>query len=125
MPLKSNSIDMVSDVDGFGEISGSEVAIGEAYRVLRAGGSLFSYDSVAEKKDLMKLPEEVRKRWYENNPPMWDGFLEIFKRAGFRVIGHDLVSEREQSPDEADLPREADKYGVRIHLKEYCTEAVK
>lgn len=125
MPLRSNSIDMVSDIGGFGEISGSEVAIGEAYRVLKAGGYLFSYNSVAEKVDLMKLPEEVRKRWYENNPPLWDGFLEVFKHTGFRVISHTLVSEREESPDEADLPREADKYGVRIHLKEYCTEAVK
>lgn len=125
MPPRSNSIDIVSEIGGFGEISGCEVAIGEAYRVLKTGGHLFSYNSVAEKGDLMKLPEEVRKRWYENNPPLWDGFLEVFKRAGFRVISHTLVNEREQSPDEADLPREADKYGVEIHRKEYCTEAVK
>jgi hypothetical protein len=51
--------------------------------------------------------------------------LEVFKYMGFRVISHTLVSEREQSPNEADLPREAEKYGVRIHVKGYCTEAVK
>lgn len=62
MPLRSNSIDMVSEIDGFVEIRGSEVAIGEAYRVLKAGGSLFSFDSVAEKEDLMELPKEVSKK---------------------------------------------------------------
>jgi len=51
--------------------------------------------------------------------------LEVFKHVGFKVICNTLLKERELSPDEGDLPREADKYGVRLHVKLYCTEVTK
>jgi len=125
MPLQSNSIDIVGDVGGFDNILGGAEAVKEAYRVLKTGGTLFSYNSMADEEDFLKLPEDVRKKWYDANPPVFDGFLEVFKGAGFKVINHTLCVQRELSPDEGDLPKEAYKYGVRLHSKEYCTEAIK
>jgi len=43
----------------------------------------------------------------------------------FQVVSHELFTERELSPDEGDLPKEANKHGVRLHVKEYYTEAAK
>ena len=125
MPLKSNSIDIVSDLGGFDNIQGSVGAIKETYRVLKPDGTLFSVNGMTEREDFLKLPKEVRTKWYNTNPPVFDGFLEVFKRVGFKVICNTVLKERELSPDEGDLPREADKYGVRLHVKEYCTEVIK
>jgi len=125
MPLKSNSIDIVSDLGGFDNIQGSMEGIKEAYRVLKPGGTLFSVNGMTERKDFLKLPSEVRTKWYNTNPPFFDGFLEVFKRVGFKVICKPLLKERELSPSEGDLPGEADKYGVRLHVKLYCTEVTK
>jgi len=125
MPLKSNSIDIVSDQGGFNDIIGSMEAIKEAYRVLKPGGTLFSVNGMIERDDFLKLPSEVRTKWYNMNPPGFDGFLEVFKHVGFKVICNTVLRERELSPKEGDLPGEADKYGVRLHMKNYCTEVTK
>jgi len=125
MPLKSDSIDAISDKGGFDNMSDSAKAIEEAYRVLKTGGRLFSLNSMIEGDDFMRLPEEFRTKWYNTNPPFYDGFSEVFKKAGFDVVSHELFVERELSPDEGDLPREANKHGVRLHVIEYCTEAIK
>jgi len=125
MPLKSNSIDAIGDIWGFANMSDSTKAIEEAHRVLKLGGRLFSLNSIMEGDDFMKLPEEFRTKWYNTNPPFYDGFTEVFKKAGFNVVSNELFVERKLSPDEGDLPGEANKHGIRLHVKEYCTEAIK
>lgn len=125
MPLRSNSIDIVSDLAGLCNIQGSVVAIREAYRVLKSGGTLFSINAVIQRDDFLRLPEDVRTKWYNFNPPFFDGFSEVFEHVGFEVIGNTFFREREMPQNEGELSREADKYGVRLHAKIYCTEAVK
>jgi len=125
MPLKSNSIDIVSDLGGFDNIQGSMEGIKEAYRVLKLNGTLFSANSMVKREGFLKLPAEVGAKWYSGNPPVFDGFLEVFKHVGFKVISNTVLGERELIPSEGDLPREADKYGVRLHITNYCTEVIK
>lgn len=124
IPLMSNSIDFISDIWGFTEI-GSDEAIKEAYRILKSGGAVFSIDSVVEKEDFFKIPEEVRMKWLNKNPLFFDGFLDSFKKSGFKVVSNDILRERALSPDEGEQPKEAEKYGVRLHVKEYITELIK
>lgn len=59
MPLGSNSLDAVSDVGGFGNIEGSGEAIKEVYRVLKPGGTLFSYNDMVVREDFLKLPKDL------------------------------------------------------------------
>jgi SAM-dependent methyltransferase len=125
MPLESNSLDAIGDIGGFGNIEGSGEAIEEAHRVLKPGGKLFSYNDMVEREDFLKLPRDVGAKWYAMNPSGFDGFLGAFERAGFKVISNSLEGGRELSPDEGEFPGEAARYGVRIHVREYCTEAIK
>ena len=125
MPLKSDSMDIVSEIWGFSEICGSIEAIREAYRILKPGGTLFSIDGVIDKADLFKLPKNIRMKWYNLDPHSFEGFLDAYKSVGFKVISHNFLVEREMSLKAGDLPREGDKYGVRLHAKIYCTEVIK
>jgi ubiquinone/menaquinone biosynthesis C-methylase UbiE/uncharacterized protein YbaR (Trm112 family) len=125
MPLKSDSIDAVSDLGGFDNIVGSMQAIEQAYRVLKPGGTLFSFNGVLERDGFLKLPEKVRASWYSTIPLAFDGYLQAFKQVGFKEIGNTVEAERELSPDEGGLPGEAAKYGVRLRVRQYCTEAIK
>ena len=125
MPLKSESIDIVSDLGGFDNISWGFQGIKESYRVLKPEGSVFSMNSMINKEDFLKLPPEIRTRMYDYNPPFFDGFKETFEQSGFDVISHKLLKERELSPEQGDLAREADKHGVRLRVIHYCTEARK
>jgi ubiquinone/menaquinone biosynthesis C-methylase UbiE/uncharacterized protein YbaR (Trm112 family) len=125
MPLESDSMDAVSDLGGFDNIAGSMQAIEQAYRVLKPGGTLFSVNGTVERDDFLKLPEEVRASWYNTIPLAFDGYLQAFEQVGFKEIENTLETERELSPDEGGLPGEAAKYGVKLHVKQYCTEAVK
>jgi len=124
MPLKSDSIDTIGEIGGFDNIQGSVKAIRESYRILKPNGTLFSYNSTIEPDDFLKL-REVGIKWNNMNDPFFKGYLKIFKRVGFELIGNTLQGERELSPNEGDLPKEADKHGVRLHVKEYCTELTK
>jgi len=125
MPLQSDSIDVISDLGGLDNISGTMDAIKEAYRVLKPGGTLFSVNGMVERDGVLKLPEKVRTDWHNIIPLAFDGFLQTFKQVGFKEIGNTLEAERELSPNEGGLPGEASKYGVRLYVKQYCTEAIK
>lgn len=125
MPLKSNSIDMVSDLGGFDSVVGGERGIKEAYRVLKPGGTLLSMNGMTERDDFLQLPEKVRKKWYNWNPSFFDGFLEAFKKVGFKINANTFLKEKELKPEEGDLPRVANEYGVKLRVRHYCTEATK
>jgi len=125
MPLKSDLIDIISEIGGFSEIRGSIEAIREVYRVLKPDGTLFSIDGVIDKADLFKLPKKIRMKWYNLNPHSFEGFLDAYKSVGFKVVSHNFLAKTDMSPQEGDLPKEAYKYGVKLHAKVYCTEATK
>lgn len=103
MPIESSSVDMIGDQGGFDSVQDGARGIREAYRVLKTGGTIFSINSIVEKEDFQKLPSDVRKKKYAYNPPHFDGFLETFKKEGFKIESNTFVRERELSPSEGGI----------------------
>jgi len=125
MPIRSSSIDTVTDQGGFDNIIKGELAIAEAYRVLKHGGVLVSLNSVIDKESFSKLPLGVRMKWKSRLLSTRSMLAEVLKKIGFEILSNELYNERELSPDEGGLPREAAKYGVRLRIRFYTTVAVK
>lgn len=125
MSIKNESMDIVEEAGGFGNIDRCEEAIKEAYRILKPGGTLFSLNLLVNREDFLKLSEEVRARWLATYPCLSHGQLEAFKRVGFKIISNTPAGEREVEPGDTDLWREVSKYGVVLHIRFYFTEAFK
>ena len=127
MPIKSNSVDVITDQAGFDNIFQGDLAVVEAYRVLKHGGILVSLNSVIDRECFSKLPLDIRRKWESKLKLLSTKCMlaEVLKRVGFKVLSNEFRSERELSPDEGELPREAAKYGVRLRIKHYATVAVK
>ena len=93
MPIKSNTIDVITSNDGFtavrlprGTKYDRDSAVREAYRVLKPGGSLFAVESVYEKAGLLELcsaiGEDFERQWDNRYNYTW---AERFCNSGFII----------------------------------------
>lgn len=123
MPLKSESFDFIVDSGGFGNIEESNLALNEAFRVLKTGGILFLND--AEVEGLEGFPTELREKWLDRFPHMRVGWEHLIENAGLRIVEKRTYGKREVRPEESDLGKDAHEHGTRITFLGQSIRAIK
>jgi ubiquinone/menaquinone biosynthesis C-methylase UbiE/uncharacterized protein YbaR (Trm112 family) len=125
MPIRSNSFDMVTSRGGFSNIPETHKAIKEAHRILKQTGTLLIIEGEMTKTSLSQLPEKVLNKWKKAFPHLGVSYEKMLKDSGFSIVSYCKGQERALTPDEAELPRLANKYGVTLHTAEYYIHAEK
>jgi len=121
MPLKNDSIDMITSFIGVsssrqGE-EGEVKALKEIFRVLKNGGYLIAIENEWTDYDAI---EEVFNLW---GKPVWQGFVkqktwqEKFLECGFKIEACEKTFFRHLRKDDNDLGKQAEKFGIKIGMK--------
>lgn len=121
MPIKSNSIDIVTSAIGVSSTRAGEQgeiqAIREIFRLLKKGGYFIAIESEWIDFDAI---EKVFALW---GRPVWDSFgkektwHEKFLECGFNIESCDKSNFRYLRKDDNDLGEQADKFGINIGKK--------
>lgn len=123
MPLRRNSFDYVVDSGGFGNISHTDEALQEAYRILKPGGTLYLNDAITEGLD--QFPPEVYRAIVEACPQDQNGWEHVIRDVGFSIVGTKTWSRRQIDYEESDLGALAKEHGVNIWFLGLSIIAVK
>lgn len=116
MPIRSETFDIVASSGGFGNIAGTNKALQEAFRILKKDGILFMADGTVKKEDFSQFPKEVQLEWKTRLPALVNGYKRILKDAGFSIISYEEVGLGAISPDESELGKTAERYGITLHF---------
>lgn len=125
MPIRSNTFNIVTSSGGFGNIPGTDKAIREAFRIFKRGANLFMADGTINKEDFSQFPKEVQLEWKTRLPALVNGYKSILKDAGFSIISYEEVGLGTISPDESELGKAAEKYGITLHFVDCYIQAEK
>ncbi len=125
LSIKDDSLDIVVSAGGFSNIVGQIDALREAYRVLKPGGKLYMVEGGVLKEDFMKLPENIRRELLEELPVLLGEWDRVVEELGFKVLSSVRHGLKTISPDERDLGKLAEKYGVTLHYSGVYVKAVK
>lgn len=125
LPIRSKSMDYVTDSGGFGNVDNNNVALAEAYRVLKSGGYLFLNDAITEGLD--QFPDEIYKDLVSKQPHHEAGWEELVRSCGFEVLETNIWSQsrRRMKHDESDLGPLARKQDVEIYFTGFSLAAKK
>lgn len=121
MPIKSNSVDVVTSFIGISSTregeQGKMKAINEVYRILKNDGYFIAIEN--EWIDFNAI-EEVFKLW---GKPVWNGMKEEkswhdkFTECKLNIESCDKTFYKYLSKDDNELGEQADKFGIKIGLK--------
>ncbi|NPA97290.1 MAG: class I SAM-dependent methyltransferase [Crenarchaeota archaeon] len=125
LPLRDCSLDVVTSAGGFGNIDRNDVALREAFRVLKPGGAVYMAEGGILREDFEKLPAEVQRKWLERSPALLGEWDRILRSVGFKIVLYQRVGVGTISPDESELGREAYRYGVTLRYVGYYIKALK
>ena len=124
-PIRSDSFDCVDSVGGISNISGSHLAIREAYRILKPSGTLFMLDAEPDPESFAQLPDGIQNKLRESDPDMGTGYKNRLKNAGFEMLYYAETAGRKLIPGESALADTAAKYGIVVYLREFKVQARK
>jgi ubiquinone/menaquinone biosynthesis C-methylase UbiE len=79
MPIRSEAFDIVVSAGGFGNISGTDRAINEAFRILKRGSSMFMADGTINEEDFSQFPRKVQMEWKARLPAIVGGYKSILR----------------------------------------------
>lgn len=125
LPIKDSSLDIVVSAGGFSNIPDQDMALREAFRVLKPGGILYMAEGGILHEDFEKLPPEVRKKWLSRVPALLGEWDKILKSIGFKIVFYERIGLGTISPNESELGREAHRYGITLRYTGYYIKAIK
>lgn len=125
LPIRNESIDYVTDSGGFGNVDNNNIALAEAYRVLKSGGYLFLNDAITEGLD--QFPNDIYEDLVSKQPHHEVGWEELVSSCGFDVLETNIwpQSRRRMKHDESDLGPLARKHDVEIYFTGFSLTAKK
>jgi ubiquinone/menaquinone biosynthesis C-methylase UbiE len=125
-PIKSNSFDCVDSSGGIANISGSHLAIQEAYRILKPRGKLFMSDIDLDPDCFTKFPAGVQEKWRRdmNDPHVGTGYENRLLNAGFKIVSMES-SRSALDPKESTIAKLATKHGFVMNVIGFSIEAQK
>lgn len=116
LPLRTESIDLISGVVPFTEVLAPQRAVAEAYRVLRKGGRLVVLEVVYVQEDTARLSSQLRAHIQENSPGVLSGTVPFLREAGFSEVTEFPGSVVDVAPEEGTIPTMAAAEGVSLRL---------
>ncbi len=133
MPIKSNSVDVVTSVLGFvSALKHDGRALREAYRVLKPKGKLLLLDWLWTEEELseiaLKLPREELNEWirtFPMSPISTVRWRNLLKDTGFKVELFEEVGKRLPIKGRNGFAKTAEKYGITYEATLYAIKAVK
>lgn len=125
LPIRSESMDYVTDSGGFGNVDNNNIALAEAYRVLKSCGYLFLNDAITEGLD--QFPDEIYEDLVSKQPHHEVGWEELVSSCGFDVLETNIwpQSRHPMKHDESDLGPLAGKHDVQIYFTGFSLTARK
>lgn len=116
IPIKNNTVEVITSHIGFSSIRINKTeGIHEANRILKKGGYIFAIEN--EWKDMNAIREVFnmwgQPCWFNDEEPSW---VEKFEKANFNIIDAQLQESRSLTPNDNDLGKAAQRYGIEIGL---------
>jgi SAM-dependent methyltransferase len=122
IPLESECINIISSRGAFTEISRStDVALKEAYRILKPGGRMYLCEDSFTPETVSELPADVQKKHGLPRPE----YTDLLKGAGFDILSEEKYAEIPGQARWGDLFRDAEEHGVTLQVQMFAIEAEK
>ncbi len=114
-PIRSESVDAVSNSGGFVNIARGQQAVREACRVLKPGGGIFSMEHLLERDGLSRLPKEMQDELLREVGGT--GVAGLLQNEGLILELHRMFGGRELVPPSDGVAIAPAKHGVKLRVR--------
>ncbi|NOY89137.1 MAG: class I SAM-dependent methyltransferase [FCB group bacterium] len=125
MPLKNNSFDAVSSIEGLSNINNTSQAIKETFRTLKPTGKLFLVDYTFGRNEFQQFPKDVQNDLQKQFPFVGIGYEKFLTDVGFYIEKYQEIFQRPIVAGEGGFADLASQYGVDLHLHYFAIVARK
>lgn len=114
--IEDGVLSQVSSMGGISSTDAADEVLKQCRRALVPGGMLFCCHNVVDPSDWERLPQETRTRWEKRSPGLVHGYADMIGASGFTVDLCRREPGRKLDKDEGDLPRDASRFGIELHV---------
>lgn len=125
MPFADECTDVVCSNMGFTNVPYHNLALSEAFRVLRRGGLLVAREEQAVESSGQVIPELLGSQAFEVIPGVIDGWVELARSLGFGIEQHHVWRKRLLDPDDSGLAKIAAAKGLQVEVETHYIVARK
>ena len=116
VPLRSESVAMVTSLGGLSNVADQAATLLEIRRMLEPGGRLCIIEALPDRESFELLPTDVKSRFSGEYQAITKGFDRLLTDAGFEITDMTQTTARQLSPAESSLAKAASQYGVKLSL---------